>query len=127
VSRSFVRLALDGRPPLGSVFKVGQEGEGFRYARIVGVVPDTYAASDVAALGSSRRNPAQAFVTPASFASAAERAATWAFDLLASMFTAVGLLALFLAAGGLALGLVVGYALARPVASVTFGVDADDP
>lgn len=220
VSRSFVERVLGDRPPLWSSFKIGPEDSPFRYARIVGVVPDTHAASNLATLGGSRRNPSQVFVTPRSLsadvsagptpwsemsllirtdrplsrlmdevrdlaseidpdAAVFQEAAltdivdrtTWGEDLLASTFTTVGLLALFLAAaglhgvvafsvrqskqeigirialgadaarirrfvlgragsqlaGGLALGLMVGYALARPVASASVGVDAGDP
>jgi predicted permease len=220
VSRSFVRRALQGRPPLGARVKVGLDDQAPRYARIVGVVPDAHAASALGGLSVERRDPAQLFLTPGAFVpagrqasgqavtmsllvrtagrhdtlfedvrwavssvdpdapmSAGERladvidASLWNFRLIATVFTVVGLLALFLAAVGvygvvafsvgqstqelgirialgadtarirrivlgrvgaqmavgLGLGLLVGYALARPVASFSVGVDARDP
>lgn len=220
VSRTFVRRALGDRAPLLSSIKVGPEDSPFPYARIVGVVPDTHAASAVGRLRGIRRDPSQVFVTPSSLGSEGSEGATawlemslligtdgpgvrpfdgvrqlvseidpdaalfqeamlsdvvdrvtWGQDLLASTFTTGGLLALFLAAvglhgvvafsvrqsrqelgirialgadaarirrlvlgragvqlaAGLALGLFVGYALARPVASASVGVDAGDP
>jgi predicted permease len=220
VSRSFVTLALQGRPPLGNRVKLGQEGSSTRYARIVGVVADSHAGSALGGLADQGRDPAQLFITPGALAPATGSAsgvveslsllirpagrqaalfddvrwavsqvdgdaplfgegrladeldsALWSFDLIASVFTVVGLLALFLAAVGLygvvafsvrqstqelgirvalgadaarirrmvlgragqqmavglGLGLLVGYALARPVATFSVGVDASDP
>jgi len=219
VSRSFVRKALRGRPTLGSRVKIGMEDDTPRYARIVGVVPDSHAASALGSLSAESRDPAQLFITPGAFASTPLEAgpaasmwllvrtagshatlledmrwavasvdpdapvfgerrlpewiesSLWAFNLIAAVFSVAGLLALFLAAvglygvvafsvgqstqelgirialgadaarirrmvlgragaqmvTGLVLGLVVGYALGRPVASFNSGIDPRDP
>jgi predicted permease len=67
VNQSFVSRVLDGRDPLAQRVRIGGEGSPYAYARIIGVVADTYIGGGTGGIGDDKLDPEMMYVSPAAY------------------------------------------------------------